>query len=245
MKDKPRKQLSLRFDNYADLLDEATKYCETNNITLTYLVATGLRLVMTSQTASQVASHDKADNSHVGLANIEDRLAKVEEQLATTSQESAIAIDRQTIRDEIDNRTAYLATAMNEVKSQLENEIEFLKSELKQLKEENLLPTTGEKETLAQELTPTLPQEELVSAIAPKATEDNIVSALAGKKISSKKLKSIATSIQTTLKEDGIELSQTIIKEKVLEMYPNPDDWYPRSEAREDVIKALEKEHRK
>jgi hypothetical protein len=94
------------------------------------------------------------------------------------------------------------------------------------------------------DVTPALLQEELEGAIAPKATEDNIVSALAGKKISSKKLKSIATSLQNTFREDGIEISQTIIKEKVLEMYPNPDDWYPRSNARDDVKRALQREHK-
>lgn len=165
MNDKPRKQLSLRFDNYAELHDEAKKYCEINNITLTELVATGLRLAMTSQQASQMPSHDKAENNDGRLAKLEQRQAKVEEQLATTSQVSAIAPDRELIRDEIDNRTAYLAVAMNEVKSQLENEIESLKNELKQLKEEKISPTTDKEKTKSQKS-----QEEKENAITHRET---------------------------------------------------------------------------
>ncbi|MBE9107688.1 hypothetical protein IQ229_22985, partial [Nostoc cf. edaphicum LEGE 07299] len=160
MNDKPRKQLSLRFDNYAELLEEAKNYCEINNITLTDLVATGLRLAMTSQQPSQLTSHDKADNSDERLANIDDRLAKLEEQLATTSQVSSIVPDQETIRDEIDNRTAYLATAMNEVKAQLENKIEFLKTRLKSLEqnqEEKLDDSPVTPEATIQDVTLPLP----------------------------------------------------------------------------------------
>lgn len=45
--------------------------------------------------------------------------------------ESAIP-DRELIRDEINERTAYLANAMNEVKNSLEGEIEALKTRLAQ-----------------------------------------------------------------------------------------------------------------
>lgn len=251
MNDKPRKQLSLRFDNYAELHDEAKKYCEINNVTLTELVATGLRLAMTSQAASQTARHDKAIENDNRLVNIDDRLAKLEEQLATTSQESTVVIDRELIRDEIAERTSYLANAMNEVKSQLENEIEFLKNELKQLKEEKRSHSPVLPETTEENVDLALPHEQLEEkeeliqdAIAPKATEKNVVSAPAGTKLSPKKLKSIATSIQNTFRGKGIEISQTIIKTKILEMYPNPDDWIPGSDARKDVIRALESQHK-
>ena len=339
MKDKPRKQLSLRFDNYVELLEEAEKYCKTNNITLTHLVATGLRLAMTSQQTSQLPSHDKADNNDDRLANTVNTPENIKELIAEKIEQAANlrTIDRELIRDEIDHRTAYLATAMNEVKSQLENEIEFLKTRVKileQNQEERLEHPPALPEVTTQEITlpmlqdeedaiatepneenldPTIPLvisprkwvnyepyltnaknlvrarlntprkinrleitdkeikskilelypdpqkmcceegislvvktiiEESKKAIAPKATEKKIALAVAGEKISKEKLKSIATSIQNTLKNEGIELNQIIIKAKVLEMYPNPNDWYPRSEARNDVKEALKREHK-
>jgi hypothetical protein len=253
MKDKPRKQLSLRFDNYVDLLDEAEKYCKTNNITLTHLVATGLRLAMTRQQPSQLTSHDKTDNNDDRLANLEERQAKIEEQLATTSQASSIAIDRETIRDEIDSRTAYLATAMNQVKAQLEDEIEFLKTRVKileQNQEEKPESTPVTAEMTTQDAISPMLQEEIESAIAHKLTEENVISPQAGKKLSGEELDREANTIFTRIKRKdtrlnrkGIKIGATIIKEKILEMYPNSEDWIS-DDAGLDVERALEKQHR-
>jgi hypothetical protein len=79
-------------------------------------------------------------------------------------------------------------------------------------------------------------------AIASKVTEEEIVSPQAGKKLSPAQLKSKSNSIAVTLKNKGLEISRTIIKGKILEMYPNFDDWIS-DDARLDVIRALEKEH--
>lgn len=246
MNDKPRKQLSLRFDNYAELHDEAKKYCEINNITLTELVATGLRLAMTSQQASQMPSHDKTANNDDRLAKLEERQAKLEEQLATTSQGSAIAPDRELIRDEIDNRTAYLATAMNEVKSELENEIQFLKTRveiLEQNQEEKPESSPVTQKTTEENVDLASLQEEL-GAIASETTKVNVASQQAGKKKKEKPpLEKVKNAIYMRLMREGIKFDAPIIKNKILEMYPNPEDWVIE-DARKDVTEALKREHR-
>lgn len=185
------------------------------------------------------ATSTKAVNNTANTVNIKELIAEKIEQA-----QSLRAIDCELIRDEIDNRTEYLATAMNEVKSQLENEIESLKNELKQLKEEMRSHLPVMTEVTTQDVVSSLLQEELENAIAPEPTQENVVSAPAVKKLSPAKLKSIATSIQNTFRDRKIEVSQTHIKSKILEMYPNPDDWTPRSDARRDVIRALEKQHK-
>lgn len=152
--------------------------------------------------------------------------------------------DRETVRDEIDSRTAYLATAMNEIKAKLEDEIEFLKTRVNFLEQNQAeKPESTPVTTEATEIEIALPMlQEKESAIAPKATEENITLAMAGNKEYAKKLKSVATSIQNTFRGKGIEISQTIIKSKIVEMYPNSDDWKPYGDARKDVTKALERE---
>jgi hypothetical protein len=76
-----------------------------------------------------------------------------------------------------------------------------------------------------------------------EVTEENVVSASAGKKLSPAELKSKSNSIAATLKIKGLEISRTIIKGKILELYPNSDDW-SSDDARLDVIRALEKQHK-
>lgn len=164
---------------------------------------------------------------------------------ANTSASSAI--DRETLRDEIDSRTAYLATAMNEVKSELEDEIQFLKTRVKILEQNQAEkleypPVTDKVRT--QDITSPLIQEELEDAISPEVTEGNVLSPQARKKLSPEQLKSKSNTIAVTLEKKGLTISRDIIKAKMLELYPNPDDWKRNSDARRDVIKALEREHK-
>lgn len=166
---------------------------------------------------------------------------------------NARSIDRELIRDEIDHRTAYLATAMNEVKSELENEIEFLKTRVKILeqnqaeKPENspALPEMTNKDVDSLML-----QEDKEDAIAPKLTEENVISPQAGKKLSTEELNREANTIFTRIKRKdtrlnrkGVKISATTIKEKIMEMYPNSEDWIS-DDAGLDVERALEKQHR-
>ncbi|MBN3924613.1 hypothetical protein [Nostoc sp. NMS4] len=181
----------------------------------------------------------KPVNKPVHNANIKELITEKIDQAV-----SARTIDRELIRDEIDNRTAYLATAMNEVKSQLENEIEFLKTRVKFLEQnqgERLEspPVIGEM-TNQDAISPMLQDKE--DAIAPELTEENVISPQAGKQLSKDELRTEANTIYTRLKRKGLKISATIIKEKILEMYPNSDDWIS-DDARKDVIKVLEKEH--
>jgi hypothetical protein len=78
---------------------------------------------------------------------------------------------------------------------------------------------------------------------APESIQSDVVSTLAGKQLSKAELKSKVTSIQNTFRARQIKISQTIIKSKIAEMYPNSDDWIS-DDARLDVIRALEREHR-
>ena len=78
---------------------------------------------------------------------------------------------------------------------------------------------------------------------APESTQSDVVSIPAGKQLSKAELKSKVTSIQNTFRARQIKISQTIIKSKIAEMYPNSDDWIS-DDARLDVIRALEREHR-
>lgn len=80
-------------------------------------------------------------------------------------------------------------------------------------------------------------------AIAPEVTTQDVVSPQAGKKLTPAQLKSKSNSIATTLKSKGLEISRTIIKGKILELYPNSDDWLSE-DARLDVIRLLEKQHK-
>jgi len=89
--------------------------------------------------------------------NIKELIAEKIEQAA-----SARAIDREFVRDEIDERTAYLAIA-----------IESLKTELKQLEEKILLTSTGREETSTQEPIPALPQESAIASKETKALKPN------------------------------------------------------------------------
>jgi predicted nucleic acid-binding Zn-ribbon protein len=258
MNDKPRKQLSLRFDNYAELLEEAKKYCEANNITLTDLVANGIRLAMTSHQPSQLTSRDKPSDNDERLANLERRQAELEEQLAKTSQmtsQDAIAPNSETIQEIVHRRTSYLANGMNEVKTQLENEIEFLKTELKNLKQEiegrsPSLVTSETTEITQSDVDSSPPQDEQeekeelsVGAIAPKPTKsDNkksVNSRQAGKK--TPQIRTVTNTIYMKLKRDGFQISATIVKNKILELYPNPEDW-TSEDARKDVVRALKSE---
>ncbi|MEH2078451.1 MAG: hypothetical protein V7K89_00055 [Nostoc sp.] len=80
-------------------------------------------------------------------------------------------------------------------------------------------------------------------AYAPKVTEDNGVSAPARKKLSPAQLKSKSNTIAVTLETKGLKINRGIIKNKIMEMYPNSDDWIS-GDARLDVIRALEKQHK-
>lgn len=60
--------------------------------------------------------------------------------------------------------------------------------------------------------------------------------------LSKEQIKSKANSSARTFKNKGSEISLTIIKNKILELYSNCDDWIS-DDARLDVIRALEKQH--
>lgn len=139
------------------------------------------------------------------------------------------------LQELVDAKTAYLATAMNEIKHSLESEIEVLRLRL-----DSLTPATAVSGVT--ETTPQIDDEALLeSAIIPETTHQDVVLAQAGKPLSKEELKSKSNSIAVTLKSRGLEISRTIIKGKILEMYPNFDDWIS-DDARLDVIRALEKQ---
>lgn len=139
------------------------------------------------------------------------------------------------LQELVDAKTAYLATAMNEIKHSLESEIEVLR-----LRVDSLTPATAA--TVTPETTPQIDNEALLeSAIAAETTHQDVVSPQAGKPLSKEELKSKANSIARTFKNKGSEISLTIIKNKILELYPNSDDWIS-DDTRLDVIRALEKQ---
>ncbi|WP_445631157.1 hypothetical protein [Nostoc sp. DSM 114167] len=168
----------------------------------------------------------------VDTHEIKDRVESLEERLngAIITREQLSDF----VNDIVDKRIHHLVNALSDHENRL------LGIEQAQEKQS---PTPVTAEVTTQDVVLSLLQDK-EDAIAPEATEENVVSAPTGKKISPKKLKSIATSIQNTFKGKGIEISQTIIKNKILEMYPNPNDWLPHSDARRDLIRALEKEHK-
>lgn len=107
------------------------------------------------------------------------------------------------------------------------------------------LPQAGEPRG-SQTIAETTPGESVRRAAvnyAPLSSQSDVVSTLAGKQLSKAELKSKVTSIQNTFRARQIKISQTIIKSKIAEMYPNSDDWIS-DDARLDVIRALEREHR-
>lgn len=53
-------------------------------------------------------------------------------------------------------------------------------------------------------------------------------------------MKNKVSSIARTIKTKGLKVSETIIREKILELYPNSEDWIS-DDARLDVIRAVEK----
>jgi len=67
-----------------------------------------------------------------------------------------------------------------------------------------------------------------------------VVLAQTSKQLSKQELKSKVNSIARTLKGEGLEVSQTLIKEKITELYPNSLDWIS-GDARLDVIRAVER----
>ncbi|MEH2380267.1 MAG: hypothetical protein V7K27_15505 [Nostoc sp.] len=127
----------------------------------------------------------------------------------------------------VDNKTAYLADAMNEIKNSLKAEIDILKLRL-----DSLAPTIAQIEDEAL----------LESAIASETTSQDVVFAQASKLLSKEEIKSKANSIARTLKSKELEISLTVIKNKILELYPNSVDWIS-DDTRLDVIRALEKQH--
>ena len=140
------------------------------------------------------------------------------------------------LQELVDAKTAYLATAMNEIKHSLESEIEALRLRLDSL-------TSATAATVTPETTPQIDDEALLeNAIGAETTPQDVVLAQAGKPLSKAELKSKANSIARTFKNKGSEISLTIIKNKILELYPNSDDWMS-DDARLDVIRALEKQH--
>jgi predicted metal-dependent hydrolase len=133
------------------------------------------------------------------------------------------------LQELVDAKTAYLATAINEIKHSLESEIEVLRLRL-----DSLTPATAA--TVTPETTPQIDDEALLeSAIAVETTPQAV------KPLSKEELKSKANSIARTFKNKGLIINQAVIKSKILEMYPNSDDWIS-DDARLDVIRALEKQ---
>lgn len=140
------------------------------------------------------------------------------------------------VRDEVEERTAYLANAMNEVKSQLENEIDFLKTEVAQVK-----AALEELQSQAQVKPKPTYKEVQESAIAPETTIENVGLLGAGRPLSKGEMKNKISSIARTLKSQSFKVSETIIKGKILEMYPNSEDWIS-DDARKEIIKVLLKQ---
>lgn len=145
------------------------------------------------------------------------------------------------LQELVDAKTAYLATAMNEIKHSLEREIEVLR-----LRVDSLTPATAA--TVTPETTPQIDDEALLESAMPAAvnyipetTPQDAFSPQAGKPLSKEELKSKSNSIARTFKNKGLVINQAIIKSKILEMYPNSDDWIS-DDARLDVIRALEKQ---
>ncbi|MBN3946397.1 MAG: hypothetical protein HWQ38_07860 [Nostoc sp. NMS7] len=77
------------------------------------------------------------------------------------------------------------------------------------------------------------------SAIASKPTQQDVVFPQAGK-LTTGEMKNKVSSIARTIKTKGLKVSETIIREKILELYPNSEDWIS-DDARLDVIRAVEK----
>lgn len=137
------------------------------------------------------------------------------------------------VNDIVDKRIRHLTDALSDHENRL------ISIEQAQEKQPHT-PVTAEVTT--QEVTLALLQDK-ENAIAPQATQENVVSSLAGKKLSKAQLKSKSNSIAVTLNGKGLNISRDIIKAKILELYPNSEDWIS-DDARLDVIRALEKEHK-
>lgn len=78
------------------------------------------------------------------------------------------------------------------------------------------------------------------SAIAPEPTQQDVGFAQTSKRLSKEELKSKVNSIARTLRKEGLKFSETLIKEKIAELYPNSEDWIS-DDARLDVIRAVKK----
>ena len=99
-------------------------------------------------------------------------------------------------------------------------------------------PTTQKKtRTPTTELPETINSE---SAIAAKPTQQDVGFAQTSKRLSKEELKSKVNSMARTLRKEGLEFSETLIKEKIFELYPNSDDWLC-GDARLDVMRAVRK----
>ena len=78
------------------------------------------------------------------------------------------------------------------------------------------------------------------SNISPDLQPHDMVLPLVNRPLTKNEMKSKVNSIAHTLKAQGLEVSRTVIKGKILEMYPNSSDWISE-DTRKEVIKILEK----
>lgn len=203
---------------------------------------------MAKQVISFRASEDEVEGlkqlqqpGDTGLSQVVSRLVRTALGLSYTPVNSNVNVGRVegVVVDEIEEHTAYLATAMNEVKSQLEDEISLLKLRLGKLEAVSQVNSTSQDKPETTKLIKDSFLEE--NAIALETTTQDVGLLQASRPLSKNELKSKINSISRTLKSHGLKVSEPIIKGKITEMYPNFEDWVSE-DTRKEVIKALEKE---
>lgn len=163
-----------------------------------------------------------------------------------TQNQNDILSDHEFRLGKLEEATSEARSLVAEITLQAEDEAWLESGIASEATQSDVVLPQAEEPRRNQTIAETTPGESAMPAAvnyAPESTQSDVVSTLAGKQLSKAELKSKVTSIQNTFRARQIKISQTIIKSKIAEMYPNSDDWIS-DDARLDVIRALEREHR-
>jgi hypothetical protein len=166
----------------------------------------------------------------VDTDGIKDRVESLEEKLneATISREQLSDF----VNDIVDKRIRHLTDSLSDHENRLLG--------IEQAQEKQSHTPVMPEMTNQDAISPLLQDKE--GAIAPEATIQDVIFSQAGK-LTPVEMRSKIKSIGRTLKNDGLKTSETIIRGKILEMYPNSEDWIS-DDARKDIIRILKNEHK-
>lgn len=242
MTTKNRVQLSLRFDNHAELLAQAKAFCRRKRISLTELIAQGLQLAMATYPVEPVeTSPDK-------IAEIEERLSRLESLVIPNPPPVKIPNKKLAmVAEDLDENVTAEDLGTSELLVE-DNGEELIPNPRKDVQEDLVSTQKLSAEIVGDVLgnsaagngedeipnPPVDVQEDLVSIQNPPAVN--------GLKLTPSQLRSKANSIAKTLWDSGYRISRGVIKEVILDMYPEQEAW-ATADARREVIKALKKRY--